>query len=268
MLIGLISCTKAKTPYPAPARELYSPSGLFRGALRTLEGRADAIYVLSAKYGLLPLDQVVAPYDQTLKDASPADRANWARAVVQALHARHGSLNKVTFEIHAGMAYRNPLESLLQREGGVCTCPVDGLSMGQRLAFYAQGAPARPAQVPTAAWPARAPAQTVTDSDLHTFIGGLTGRTLQTGTGKPFLVEQVTAERVVVVPEETKKPRPIRWAEVEGAHAMLLRKGAITLADVRAESSEANPAYVFALLAELPDVTLVHDRPMRLELED
>lgn len=75
----MISCTRSKTAYPAPARVLYSPSALFRGAVRYLTARAGAINVLLAKYGLLSLDQVSAPYDQTLKDATQGERTAWAR---------------------------------------------------------------------------------------------------------------------------------------------------------------------------------------------
>jgi hypothetical protein len=137
MRIGLISCTKSKTAYPAPARELYSPSALFRGALGYLEGRVDVVYVLSAKYGLLPLDQVAAPYDVTLKDQSPAYRREWAAGVLRDLQARHGaSLDGITFEFHAGEAYSAPFRPLLEAAGATCESPVEGLPIGGRLHFY------------------------------------------------------------------------------------------------------------------------------------
>lgn len=137
MRIGLISCTKSKTAYPAPARELYSPSALFRGALGYLEGRADVVYVLSAKYGLLPLDQVAEPYDLTLKDATPAYRRAWALGVLRDLQARYGvSLNGVVFEFHAGEAYTVVLRPLLEAAGATCVSPVEGLPIGGRLHFY------------------------------------------------------------------------------------------------------------------------------------
>ena len=140
VIIGLISCTKSKTTYPAPARELYRPSALFRGALSYLEGRADVIYVLSAKYGLLPLDQVAAPYDQTLKDASPAYRREWAAKVLHDIQARHGrALRGITFEFHASESYSAQLRPLLEQAGGTCTSPVEGLPIGGRLHFYTSG---------------------------------------------------------------------------------------------------------------------------------
>lgn len=142
MRIGLISCAKSKTKFPAPARELYGPSALFRGALGYLEGRADVVYVLSAKYGLMPLDQVAAPYDQTLKDFDPTYRKAWAVGVLRDLKQRHGSkLGGVVFEFHAGEAYSAHLRPLLEAAGATCVSPVEGFTIGERLHFYgAEGA--------------------------------------------------------------------------------------------------------------------------------
>lgn len=160
MLIGLISCSKAKTAYPAPARLLYGPSALFRGALASLTGRADFIYVLSAKYGLVTLDQVLEPYNLALKEFSRSERTAWAKQVVGRLLTWHGAaLKGSTCELHAGAAYRDPLEALLIQAGATCICPVDGLTQGRRLAFYRQSGPdrsvadPRPVAAPTAVAP-------------------------------------------------------------------------------------------------------------------
>ncbi|HYF78501.1 MAG TPA: hypothetical protein VD973_15290 [Symbiobacteriaceae bacterium] len=140
MKIGLISCTKSKTAYQAPARELYSPSALFRGALGYLEARADVVYVLSAKYGLMPLDQVAAPYVLTLKDYNPTYRKGWAMEVLREIKARHGaSLAGVEVEFHAGEAYTAHLRPLLEATGATCVSPVEGMTIGERLHFYASG---------------------------------------------------------------------------------------------------------------------------------
>lgn len=80
-LIALVSCTKSKTPYPAPARVLYSRSPLFRKALAYVERYAGQIYVLSAKYGLVTLDQQLEPYEQTLKQMPIQERRAWAERV-------------------------------------------------------------------------------------------------------------------------------------------------------------------------------------------
>lgn len=138
LLIGLISCTKAKLPQPVPAGELYSPSHLFQGARRSLAGRADLTYILSAKYGLVPPDRVIAPYDQTLKAMGPDERERWAGQVFAELVRRHGeSVSGITFEFHAGSAYQSDLEPLLRAAGAACISPVGGMTIGRRLQFYA-----------------------------------------------------------------------------------------------------------------------------------
>ena len=56
--IVFLSCTKSKTPYPAPAQELYSASPMFQKTLeygKTL--KPDKIYILSAKHHLVNLNQ-------------------------------------------------------------------------------------------------------------------------------------------------------------------------------------------------------------------
>ncbi len=290
MLIGLISCTKEKLPHPARARELYSPSHLFNGALRYLTGRAGAIYILSAKYGLLDLEQVIAPYDQTLKQATAAQRRTWAQGVVEALKRRHGSLQGITFELHAGEAYRRPLEEMLRAEGATCICPVDGLPVGKRLQFYnravaagaqevepgtfqrrppkgtPEGPPRRPEAAAGSAVPHSRPRALSQGSppSLYAALRPLQGQTLHTVTGLPFLIQSVERDRVVVVPDRTGKPRPIRWMELEAAAERLGHTGELTITAIRQHASEANPAYVFALLAQLPGITLIPGRPARL----
>jgi len=60
--VVLISCVKQKQPGKARARDLYS-SPLFRKHLAYAELLApDAIYILSARYGLVPLDAEIEPY--------------------------------------------------------------------------------------------------------------------------------------------------------------------------------------------------------------
>jgi len=100
----------------------------------------DCVYVLSAKYGLLPLDEVIAPYDVTLKNATPTQRHLWAAQVLSDLQERHGRvLQGVEFEFHAGEAYRRELWPMLEAAGARCESPVAGLKIGERLRFYQQG---------------------------------------------------------------------------------------------------------------------------------
>jgi len=40
---------------------------------------ADKIFILSAKYGLVPEDMIIEPYNETLKDKSTQERRAWQK---------------------------------------------------------------------------------------------------------------------------------------------------------------------------------------------
>ena len=64
--IVLISCVSQKLSHRAKAKDLYV-STLFRLNLKYAKIlNPDAIYILSAKHGLLSLEQEIEPYEQTL----------------------------------------------------------------------------------------------------------------------------------------------------------------------------------------------------------
>lgn len=67
-----ISCSKSKLDKPCKAQEMYSPSDIFTKRFtyaRKVTSR-DKIFILSAKYGLLRLDDVIEPYELFLNDQS------------------------------------------------------------------------------------------------------------------------------------------------------------------------------------------------------
>ena len=126
--IYLISCVKSKLPYPAKARNLYV-STLFKLSLKYAQQQTpDAIYILSAKYGLLPLDTVIAPYELTLNTMSTSERRHWAKGVVAQL--REGTdLEKDLFVFLAGKKYREFLLPELKK----FDVPFKGLTFGKLL---------------------------------------------------------------------------------------------------------------------------------------
>lgn len=68
--ICLLACAEQKLACSAPASELYT-SRAFRASLGYARAlRSDAVYILSAKHGLLSLDTVVEPYDVKLDETS------------------------------------------------------------------------------------------------------------------------------------------------------------------------------------------------------
>jgi hypothetical protein len=76
--VFVVPCGGAKLAAAAPARDLYTGSA-FRQVLRDVVAEAAAtsgptrVMILSARYGLLDLDQVVDPYDVTMRDACSID---------------------------------------------------------------------------------------------------------------------------------------------------------------------------------------------------
>lgn len=139
MRIGLVGCTKTKLTRAAEARDLYSPSTLFRGRRAYVERTCDRWFILSAKRGLVDPETVLNPYDMTLVGASVETKRRWASAVSQQLVAQFGrDLSALTFEVHAGHDYRGfGLESGLTQRGATLDNPTKGMGQGRQLAFYA-----------------------------------------------------------------------------------------------------------------------------------
>ena len=131
--IALIACVKQKLPHKARAEDLYT-SDLFRKHLEYAKQRSpDAIYILSARYGLLPLDAEIEPYDQTLKTMSASQVRAWAQRVVEQL-AQCADLRNDHFIILAGEAYYKPLIRYLSSY----EIPFQGLPIGKRLQALSQ----------------------------------------------------------------------------------------------------------------------------------
>ena len=83
--IVILSCGKSKLNRACAARDLYI-GDLFRKSLAYARSLCpDTIYILSAKHGLLELDDVVEPYEMTLNKMGKTDRKNWAERVLAQL---------------------------------------------------------------------------------------------------------------------------------------------------------------------------------------
>src|SRR5438874_6587104 len=85
--IVLLSCVSKKRTQRARAEDLYI-SPLFRMSLAYARSlKPDAIFILSAKYGIVALDQEIEPYDVTLNNMSTTENRRWASSVIQQLRA-------------------------------------------------------------------------------------------------------------------------------------------------------------------------------------
>jgi hypothetical protein len=124
----LIACVGDKRSAAAPACDLYQ-SPLFRKALRYAQRlNPDGIFILSAKYGLVPSNAVIAPYDETLNDKSTPEIRAWADRVLHQLRAVF-NLESDHFTILAGQNYRKFLVPSLRHYD----VPLEGLGIGKQL---------------------------------------------------------------------------------------------------------------------------------------
>ena len=126
--IILISCVKSKLSHPAKARDLYI-SDLFRSSLAYAQSlKPDKIFILSAKYGLLELDEQIKPYELTLNTMPAAEVKAWSIRVLASLRQKADLKNDLIIFL-AGDKYRKYLIPELAHY----QIPLEGLSFGQQL---------------------------------------------------------------------------------------------------------------------------------------
>jgi hypothetical protein len=138
--IALIGCGKKKRAGTHRARWLYT-GALFTKALAYAERDFIDIFVLSAKHGLVELDDELDDYDRRMPTAR-ADKEAWAEAVAQALRARYVDC-ALELTMLAGASYIQPLRDATRIRGDKWSfhCPLSGLQVGQRLRWFNMVAP-------------------------------------------------------------------------------------------------------------------------------
>jgi hypothetical protein len=121
--IILIGCVNQKRTTASPAKDLYT-SELFAGRRRYAE-RSDVPWVIaSALHGIVEPDEVIGPYDVSLKESPRAQKLKWGRMVAEQLAERFGDLSGKVIEIHAGAAYCEGLVPTLREQGAHPTRPL------------------------------------------------------------------------------------------------------------------------------------------------
>jgi hypothetical protein len=128
--ITLIACSATKLESTCMAKDMYQGS-LFKKsleyALKTTNPKN--IYILSAKYGLVELEQEIEPYDKTLKDMDIDETQSWVDMIMDKLYDLYEDLNELHISILAGKAYYEPLiESLPNYD-----LPLEGLRIGEQM---------------------------------------------------------------------------------------------------------------------------------------
>jgi hypothetical protein len=135
----LIGCGKTKANEACGARDLYTGS-LFSARRAYAERTGCPWWIVSAKHGLVAPDDWLSPYDMTIADLKPVDRAAWALAVVASILDNLGDdteLRRVVVELHMGAAYADPLMGVILAVGMTHSWPVQSMGIGEQRAWYA-----------------------------------------------------------------------------------------------------------------------------------
>jgi hypothetical protein len=114
-------------------------SDLFRKARRYAEASGCPWFILSAEYGLVKPDQLIAPYERTLKKMRAADRRAWGNRVAAQVAKAVPDLSRVVFL--ADERYRGFLAGLLAGRGVEVSVPMEGLRIGEQLNWLGQHSP-------------------------------------------------------------------------------------------------------------------------------
>jgi hypothetical protein len=132
---ALISCSKSKGGHRDLARNMYV-SPLYRKSVMAAEEWRLSFSILSAKHGLLDPDRTIEPYDLTLKGTSKQFKLKWARKVDQQI--RKSKFGNKRLIVLAGDDYYAPLIEVGTDHPLNFFAPMEGLSLGNRLAFLNQ----------------------------------------------------------------------------------------------------------------------------------
>jgi cytoplasmic iron level regulating protein YaaA (DUF328/UPF0246 family) len=130
--VCLVSCVSKKRNAPCEAQALYQ-SVWFQKARAYVEAKGMPWYILSAKYGLVRPDEVIAPYEQTLNKMPVMDRKAWAERVCSQLDGLINKEDRVV--VLAGARYREFLMPTLARLAAGVQVPMTGMRIGQQLSW-------------------------------------------------------------------------------------------------------------------------------------
>jgi len=128
--IALIYCVSKKLSFKARAEDLYVSPYFIYSLKYARKLKPDDIFILSAKHGLLSLDNEIEPYDLTLNEMGTSQRKKWASKVLEQIKAE-ADLEKNHFIILAGEKYRQYLiPNFMSYE-----IPLEGLAIGKQLQY-------------------------------------------------------------------------------------------------------------------------------------
>lgn len=129
-MIVFISCVKKKKDYPCRADEMYI-SDFFKKQLEYAKSlHPNIVYILSAKYGVLELQDRIEPYEQTLKKMSKQQKKCWNDMVIRQLMYKNVDFTQKAVFL-CGDLYASGLSDLFTDK----ELPMSGMKFGERLKF-------------------------------------------------------------------------------------------------------------------------------------
>lgn len=130
-MIVFIGCVKLKQNKSCTAEEMYI-STLFKyslGYAKKIKPRK--IFILSAKHGVLELNDVIAPYNETLNTKTKKEKQLWAYKCYCQLKEKQIDFDEPVVWL-CGENYRKYLMQKFKNNN----VPINGLGLGNQLKFY------------------------------------------------------------------------------------------------------------------------------------
>ena len=119
-----LGCSKTKRKYPCKALDMYL-GVFFKKSLYYAKREYNNIYILSAKYGILELEQKISPYDKYLGEMNKKEKKEWRAMIDRQLYEKN---IKPPFVFLCGKDY-------CFSEGEQ---PLKGLGIGKILSFFTE----------------------------------------------------------------------------------------------------------------------------------
>jgi hypothetical protein len=92
--VAFIGCSATKTEHSGRAADVYLGK-LFKWSLAYCQQQGfDCVLILSAKYGVLELNDIIEPYNETLKTKNKKERDDWAVMVERQIREKGLRLRK------------------------------------------------------------------------------------------------------------------------------------------------------------------------------
>ena len=128
--VYLVSCVSRKREQPLAAKDLYI-SDWFVKARAYVEQAGDEWFILSAEYGLVSPQTVIAPYERNLNAMGIAERRAWGSKVLRQLQPELTGVDRVV--ILAGARYREFLVDAIRGKEVTVEIPLKGMRIGEQL---------------------------------------------------------------------------------------------------------------------------------------